>query len=252
MRGRHRHLNKSLRDTACAFDSRFLSGFSDGNAVDTWTDLSSNARNASQSTAANRPLYKTGVQGGNPVIRFDGSNDLLQTTTFASASELTAIQVIKANAWIPPTDYRQSSGHGSGDSPTTTSGINFFSIAPSSFWYWQTGDLIGFGNGYQDTNPKAAGPAASGSDFRIISTVFWTSLSRIYSNGTRLSTRVEATAAAGSFTRAFSIGGPTSAIATDRWLGDIAAVIYYQSNIGEAMRARIERSNAYSFRIACS
>jgi hypothetical protein len=250
MRARQRHLNKSLRDTACAFDSRFLSGFSDGNEVDTWTDLSANGRNATQSTSANRPLYKTGIQGGNPVLRFDGTNDTLLTSAFASGTQLTAIQVIKANSWTAPSEYKFSCGHGYGTAPITTTGIDFFTIAQSSFLYWQAGDLVAFGNGYDNTNPKAAGPAASGSDFRIISTVFWSSLSRIYANGVRLSTRSEVAAAAGSFTREFTIGAPLSA--AERWLGDVAAVIYYTSNIGEPMRARIERSNALSFKIACS
>jgi len=250
MRARQRHLNKSLRDTACAFDSRFLSGFSDGNEVGTWTDLSSNGRNATQSTAANRPLYKTGIQGGNPVLRFDGSNDTLATTSFASATEVTAIQVIKANSWNAPTEYRFSGGHGYGISSTLTTGIDFFTITNSAFLYWQSGDLVAFGNGYNNTDPKASGASASGSDFRIVSTVFWSSLSRIYANGVRLSTRTEGTGSIGAFTRAMTIGAPLSA--GERWPGDIAAVIYFQSNIGDPMRARIERSNALAFKIACS
>jgi len=47
-----------------------------------------------------------------------------------------------------------------------------------------------------------------------------------------------------------TIGAPLSA--GERWPGDIAAVIYFQSNIGDPMRARIERSNALAFKIACS
>jgi hypothetical protein len=253
MHRRVRHLNKSLRDAACVFDSRFLTGFSDGNAVGTWIDLSANSRNATQATPGNQPIYKTGIQGGNPVVRFDGSNDLLETSAFASTANITAIQVIKANSWTSPSEYKQSGGHGYGAPDITTTGIDFFTLAQSSFNYWQTSDLIAFGNGYSNTNPKAAGPSASGSDFRIISTILSTSLARIYANGLRLSTRAETADSAGLFTRAFSIGGPiTGSIPGERWLGDIAVVIYFPTNIGEAMRARIERSNAFAFKIACS
>lgn len=42
----------------------------DGQAVQQWNDKSTNARNLSQSTLANRPLYKTGTK---PYLLFDGS-----------------------------------------------------------------------------------------------------------------------------------------------------------------------------------
>jgi hypothetical protein len=251
MRARQRHLNKSLRDASCAFDSRFLSGFSDGNTVETWTDLSNNGRNATQSTAANRPTYKTSIQGGNPVLRFDGSNDSLATGTFASSTQITAIQILKASNWNSVAEYKFSAGHGYGTTPNATTGINFFSITQGALFYWQAGDLAAFGNGYENTNPKAAGASASGSNFRIITTVFWSSLARVYANGSQLSTRVETTGSAGSFTRELTIGAPIS-LPGERWDGDYGAVIYYTSNIGEPLRARIERSNALAFKIACS
>jgi hypothetical protein len=252
MRARQRHLNKSLRETACAFDSRFLSGFSDGNAVDTWTDLSANGRNATQATSANRPTYKTAIQGGNPILRFDGSNDLLTTSSFASPSQVSAIMVAKANSWTSATTfYRPIATHGYGAVSNETTGIGLCYVVRDTAIDWQIGDLAAWGSGYNTpSNPRAVGPTSSGSDFRIVSTVFWTSLARIYVNGTRVSTRVETTGTISSFTRAFSVGG--SFFSGEVWTGDIAAIIYYGSNIGEPMRARLERSNALAFKIACS
>jgi len=250
MRARQRHLNKSLRDTACAFDSRFLSGFSDGNAVDTWTDLSSNARNASQSTAANRPAYKTAIQGGNPIVRFDGSNDILTTSTFASATQATAIIVASASNWSSPGAYRHSFVHGYGVPDLNTTGSTFAVQTGGTFAYWLTGDIVSFGNGYNTTAPRTAGAAASGSDFRIISSVLWSSLARVYSNGARISTRTEVTSSIGSFTRSAGIGAALNP--AEYWNGDIAAVIFYTSNIGDAMRVRLERTQALCFKIACS
>ena len=43
-----------------------------------WEDKSGNARHATQSTSASRPLRKTAIQGGKDILRFDGSNDFLQ------------------------------------------------------------------------------------------------------------------------------------------------------------------------------
>ena len=252
MRARQRHLNKSLRDTACAFDSRFLSGFSDGSAVDTWTDLSSNSRNATQATAANRPVYKTSIQGGNPVVRFDGSNDILETSSFANPSQISAIKVAKADAWTSPTSvYRPIATHGFGPSPAETTGIAMGYVVRLTAADWVLGDLVSWGSGYDTPSlPRAIGPTTSGSDFRIVTTVFWTSLSRIYVNGSRISTRKESTGTIASFTRSFAVGGASGL--SDVWAGDIGAIIYYTSNIGDAMRVRIERAQAFSFKIACS
>jgi len=50
---------------------------SDGDAVSQWSDVSGNNRHFTQSTSANQPVYKTGVFNGQPVIRFDGANDVL-------------------------------------------------------------------------------------------------------------------------------------------------------------------------------
>ena len=50
---------------------------SDGAAVATWADSSGNTRDISQGTGANQPVYKTGILNGQPVVRFDGSNDTL-------------------------------------------------------------------------------------------------------------------------------------------------------------------------------
>jgi hypothetical protein len=252
MRKRNRHLNKSLRGAACAFDSRFLTGFSDGNAVGTWPDLSANARNATQATGTSQPIYKTAIQGGNPVLRFDGSNDVMSTAAFASPTEVSAVMVAKANSWhLTAQPYRPVANHGHSTSNFDTIGISLCYLAGQSVVDWALGDAIAWGSGYLATsNPRAIGPISSGSNFRIVSTTLWTSTARMYVNGTRTSTRKEATGTIASFNKTFDIGATVGT--SDAWSGDIASVIYFTSNIGNAMRARIERSNALAFKIACS
>jgi hypothetical protein len=71
-------------DSSTLFDA--VSGGSlvaaDG-AIARWQDKSGNARHVTQGTLLNRPLRKTAVQNSRDVVRFDGLNDLLETT-FAS------------------------------------------------------------------------------------------------------------------------------------------------------------------------
>lgn len=48
----------------------------DGDAIQTWPDISGNANDFTQATLANRPLLKTDILNGRPALLFDGSNDL--------------------------------------------------------------------------------------------------------------------------------------------------------------------------------
>ena len=54
-----------------------LTGLGDNDPVSTWADSSGNGLDAIQGTAAYRPLYKTNILNGYPVVRFDGSDDYL-------------------------------------------------------------------------------------------------------------------------------------------------------------------------------
>jgi hypothetical protein len=54
---------------------------SDNDPVATWTDSSGNGNDVTQGTAGTRPLYKTAIQNGLPVVRFDGTDDYMIHTT---------------------------------------------------------------------------------------------------------------------------------------------------------------------------
>ena len=68
MRARQRHLNPKAAGASVVFDSRYITGLSDGDNVSSWNDRSGNANNAT--TASNYPTYETDGQGGNSVVRF--------------------------------------------------------------------------------------------------------------------------------------------------------------------------------------
>ena len=66
----------------------------DGSSISSWTDSSGNTNNASQATSARQPtLVKDGLYG-RPVIRFDGSNDIL------SDGDIAALDVGTGDIWL--------------------------------------------------------------------------------------------------------------------------------------------------------
>lgn len=66
---------------------------SNNDPVATWLDQSASARNATQASAAARPLYQTNIFGTAPALFFDGSNDQLDFT-IASVPNFTVFAVM--------------------------------------------------------------------------------------------------------------------------------------------------------------
>lgn len=57
----------------------------DGDAVSSWTDSSGEGNHATQATSSKQPSYRLGVLNNYPVVRFDGTADMLEFPDFASA-----------------------------------------------------------------------------------------------------------------------------------------------------------------------
>jgi len=81
MRARQRHLVLGQTGATVVLDSRMLTE-SDATALDSWTNRGSLAISPA-ATSTQRPTVERNEQGGNPVVRFDGSNDQL---VFASST----------------------------------------------------------------------------------------------------------------------------------------------------------------------
>jgi hypothetical protein len=94
MRARHRHLKPSSLGATIAYDSRYINE-SDNTTIQTWSDRSGNARDLSQSDSAKRPTFKTAIQGGCGVMRFDGSNDSMSTASYSVANTTSGLMVIQ-------------------------------------------------------------------------------------------------------------------------------------------------------------
>lgn len=64
-----------------------ITGLSDGDAVTTWSDSSGQGNNAGQGTASKKPTYKTAIKNGLAIVRFDGTDDFLRTSSGVTLSQ---------------------------------------------------------------------------------------------------------------------------------------------------------------------
>jgi hypothetical protein len=76
-------------------DSRYIHQ-SDNTEVSPWPDRSGNGHDVSQATADNRPKFQTAEQGGNGIVRFDGSNDVLTRSEIGISSPVAATIILYA------------------------------------------------------------------------------------------------------------------------------------------------------------
>jgi hypothetical protein len=248
MRARHRHFNPAHAGATIALDSRYGFSQADGTAVSTWEDRSNTNNDATQGTNSNRPTYETGEVGGQPAIRFDGSNDFLSygTSVFGYTSGATVIAVV--NATSAASEYgsviseyssaRNSIGCQMSVFPNNAiepctdvfqpGGVRYNSTLTNSTWQivgwswsnWSTHKTNG------DTRLAAGGAEASGATYGADPLGFTSTLRSIG--------RFDANAISGNHMQA-----------------DIALVAKLPE-CGAALRKRLYHHAAYSFKLSCN
>jgi hypothetical protein len=111
-----------------------ISGLNDGDPVGTWADLSGNANDATQATAAKKPVFKVSILNGKPVVRFDGVDDVLANTGLLVAGNFPASTAQMLVVF----------SIGAGYNPATAAyGVLGTGTSANSFWRYN-----GDGNGY--------------------------------------------------------------------------------------------------------
>ncbi len=88
-------------DTNFVLDSSGLP-VTNGAYVMSWVDRSGFGRHAGQDASAKRPRFFTGQLGGQPVIRFDGSDDVL--------TDVSAAEIVRQSSGAPDTTVKVYDG----------------------------------------------------------------------------------------------------------------------------------------------
>jgi hypothetical protein len=196
------------------FAASAITGLSDGDAVSTWSDASGNGNDATQSGAA-RPVYKTSIINGHPVVRFTAaSSQFFNLTTALSLSPFTIAAVMK------------KSGTGKNLSPlasnTNYGGVPLNALFDDNFYMGEpAGYLVNYANAFTAWDYAVGTSAGSG--------VF-----AAWIGGAAVTFTASAYAGYSAFDR---IGRWFNTYYSD---GDIAEIILYDSVLGTTDRQALE------------
>jgi hypothetical protein len=190
-----------------------LTGYSNGDAVTTWTDSSISARNATQATASKKPTYIASSTNGKPALRFDGVDDEM---TIGGAG----------NSWTVFIVAKQITTSGATKHYAMGTGIMAYlasAISGNLYWYqgppnWASYSLIG----------------ATGTSYHVQTFRANASLAEAWLDG------VKGLTYAGTYTAGplVTIGNYTG---DTRWINaDIAEIISYSGTLTDAERLLIE------------
>jgi hypothetical protein len=183
----------------------------DGVAVATWQDQGRLAANATQATSGSRPLLRTNVLNGKPVLRFDGVDDRL-AASFTALAQPNTIFVVGSYASSANAYFVDGTASGTRNAVFTQPLQIFAGLAQITSGVF---------------SPFAAA---------AVTAVFNGSASALYKNGVSVAAGNPGTNGLGGI----SIGSRW--IGTDGFLpGDIAEILVYAGAMGSDDRATIEK-----------
>lgn len=231
MRARQRHLNAGAAGATTVYDARFVYGVADGNGISTWSDRTNN-NDATQGTATYQPTFQEAELGGNPVVRFDGSNDRMEHGL--TLDDCLVLWV--GNTTNNGVEQRVfGSGVGAGATAYTFIGnrsniVQFASnnFASASFNSHTSGIVSWSINGTNVTFARNGGSSSTSSFAKYTGT-----------------TASQSYASLGS-------GGATPTARSQFLNGDIGCVVVFAETVSDPMRRRLERGAGFVWKISCN
>jgi hypothetical protein len=193
-------------------------------AVRWWYDQSGDARNVPQATAAAQPFLTTNIVNGQPVARFDGTNDAMVVSWTGAVTERTLYVVAR----------KRTAPTGAGGKKVVSLTFTNDSILlcdQFTTWGWA-----------KNSSEDAVELAGSPSNWSIVAIPFTTSTAQVWTNNQP----------ADSFTPWETFGDPYLEIGGS-YIGyadaDVAAVLIYDTAHGDTTRQAIQTILAVKFGI---
>ena len=218
-----------------ALDARFLQ-LNNNDAVSTFTSRTGN-NSPTQANASFKATFKTGIQGGQPSVRFVGgtaTQDYYELSSFILAQPFFATITYKATtATSSPYFFDATSNSNRVSFGTDPTGID-------------PGELVIYGGGAnvvtENFDSRGTWWVASG---------LWNGTSSVlYRAGNQVAS---GSTGANSFaTMRLGQTWNTTAPQVSAFDGDMASVTIYKNGTNQSIRKRLEHAAAYSFKLTCS
>jgi len=259
MRARQRHLVLGQTGATVVLDSRMLTQ-SDGTALSSWTNRGSLAISPA-ATSTDRPTVERNEQGGNPVVRFDGSNDKL---TFASSTGsfnyLFGGEGTVIATWKHGTGSDPNSIYNLIDSSNTAASRGFFLAFDDRSGLSRNNTFRNFASSASLTSifDQLVQDFSTPNEFCIWANVIdatnataseRSSASRNAGSETKNNTT---TGAVGSGNASFDLRIGINASNGGPLLGDIAQILIWNEKFSLAKSKRFQRASALAFKISCN
>jgi hypothetical protein len=196
----------------------------DGQPIGGVTDLSGAGHHLAQATAASRPTFKIGALNGQPVARFDGTDDSLSGQPFTSDQAAISVFVVAVRSSVaavgPVIEWGFAGGFG------------------MHLWNFDAGDKVycNFGTG---PVIGSAGVVSAGVPFRFGVTGAQGGIGRLYFNGSQVGADISPI---GILTHdpMYLALRPSLAGPVNNWLGDQAAVLIYNRVLSSVELAQVD------------
>lgn len=239
MHRRARHLNPASAGATFIFDSRFIQNVANNSTLSTWVNRAG-TNNATQTTEANKPTYKTNILNGNPVCEFDSASDYM-TFSKLDATIWWAFSIVKKTGSFTYNVIFQVLKT-DGSNPTIELSVNTTGNGPVAF-----GSL---NSGAGTVWPK--GSSLRTDEWRSLYVEWFGGSSSGFTNYAGYddgqSFAVSNTPVLGNDPNSTSfIGYPGFS-----FNGQIALIVFAPTQSSNSLRKRISHSGAFSFKLACA
>jgi hypothetical protein len=203
---------------------------SDGSEVGFWTDSSGNGNDVGQLTSGRRPTFETNELNSQPVLRFDGSNDIL------TDGDIAALDVGTGDIWMA-TVFK---------STDNSAAQNYFEKRPTSFGLRTTsaGELQ-MVLGSTSNIPSQSNGNWSRTAFVIVTASRVSSTCNGFINGTASTTTGTTNSTSISNSDVFDIG--SRAVGAGPMNGDMAEILVGGATLDTNERQKIEGYLAHKY-----
>lgn len=235
---RNRHLNPKSCGAVVSLDSRFIRGFSDGDLLSSWEDRKGSVNNGvSQASDALKPTYKTRIQGGNPVVRFN--NDYLESAaSFGTNNSLSGNPAVTIILLHKKTTSTAGSCFGWGNTSVGLNAIGLFD---------NTTPFIAFSGG--QNRPITTVPTNQFIIHSFLKIAGAINLMAAFRNGINVNSGTASASTPNiNGANALIVGGWANS-SSNRLVGDIGSLLIYARRLSVPERKRQEICLAFSFKI---